>query len=153
MVGARNVAGLVLPPIKHLGPLLVVWGAAMVLLVFIRDLGSSVMFFGAFLALIYVATGRLSFVIIGLAMFVIGAWFFAHTAAHIQERFDIWLDPFHDARRQRLPALPVPLRPGRRRALRQGAGGFAGPAAGLHHGTSRTAARSCPRRTPTSSTR
>ena len=79
VVGARNVFGLVLPPIKHLGPLLVVWGAAMVLLVFIRDLGSSVMFFGAFLALIYVATGRLSFVIIGLAMFVIGAWFFAHT--------------------------------------------------------------------------
>jgi cell division protein FtsW (lipid II flippase) len=69
----------------------------MVLLVFIRDLGSSVMFFGAFLALIYVATGRLSFVIIGLGMFLIGAWFFAHTASHIQERFDIWLDPFHDS--------------------------------------------------------
>jgi cell division protein FtsW (lipid II flippase) len=67
-----------------------------VLLVFIRDLGSSVMFFGAFLALIYVATGRLSFVIIGLALFVVGAWFFAQTAAHIQDRFDIWLDPFQD---------------------------------------------------------
>src|SRR5262249_43744489 len=98
VVGARNVFGLVLPPIKHLGPLLVVWGAAMVLLVFIRDLGSSVMFFGAFLALIYVATGRLSFVIIGLGLFVLGAWFFSHTAAHIQPRFDIWLDPFKDAR-------------------------------------------------------
>jgi cell division protein FtsW (lipid II flippase) len=97
VVGARRFAGLVLPPLKHLGPLLVVWGAAMVLLVFIRDLGSSVMFFGAFLALIYVATGRLSFVIIGLLMFVVGAWFFAHTAAHIQQRFDIWLDPFHDS--------------------------------------------------------
>ena len=97
VVGARNVFGLVLPPLKHLGPLLVVWGAAMVLLVFIRDLGSSVMFFGAFLALIYVATARISFVIIGLAMFVLGAWFFAHTAAHIQQRFDIWLDPFKDA--------------------------------------------------------
>ena len=121
VVGARNVFGLVLPPLKHLGPLLVVWGAAMVLLVFIRDLGSSVMFFGAFLALIYVATGRLSFVVIGLAMFVIGAWFFAHTAAHIQERFDIWLDPFHDSGGIGLPALPVDLRPGRRGALRQGA--------------------------------
>jgi cell division protein FtsW (lipid II flippase) len=97
VVGARNVFGLVLPPLKHLGPLLVVWGAAMLLLVFIRDLGSSVMFFGAFLALIYVATGRLSFVIIGLGMFVLGAWFFATTATHIQERFDIWLDPFNDA--------------------------------------------------------
>jgi cell division protein FtsW (lipid II flippase) len=91
------VAGIVVPPLKHLGPLLVVWGVAMLLLVFIRDLGSSVMFFGAFLALIYVATARISFVIIGLALFVLGAWFFAHTAAHIQERFDIWLDPFKDA--------------------------------------------------------
>jgi cell division protein FtsW (lipid II flippase) len=97
VVGARNVAGIVLPPLKHLGPLLVVWGAAMILLVFIRDLGSSVMFFGAFLALIYVATGRISFVLIGLAMFVFGAYFFAHTAPHVQERFDIWLDPFQDA--------------------------------------------------------
>jgi cell division protein FtsW (lipid II flippase) len=54
------------------------------------------MFFGAFLALIYVATARISFVIIGLLMFVLGAWFFSHTAAHIHERFEIWLDPFKD---------------------------------------------------------
>jgi cell division protein FtsW (lipid II flippase) len=97
VVGARTVAGIVLPPLKHLGPLLVIWGAAMVLLVFIRDLGSSVMFFGAFLALIYVATARISFVIIGLTLFLVGAWFFAQTVPHIQERFDIWLDPFDDA--------------------------------------------------------
>ena len=97
VVGARNVAGIVLPPLKHLGPLLVIWGAAMVLLVFIRDLGSSVMFFGAFLALIYVATARISFVVIGLGMFVLGAWFVAQTVPHIQERFDIWLDPFESS--------------------------------------------------------
>jgi cell division protein FtsW (lipid II flippase) len=97
VVGARNVAGIVLPPLKHLGPLLVVWGAAMFMLVFIRDLGSSVMFFGAFLAVIYVATARISFVLIGVAMFVVGAWFFAHTVGHVQERFDIWLDPFDKA--------------------------------------------------------
>ncbi len=96
VVGARNVAGIVLPPLKHLGPLLVVWGAAMVMLVFIRDLGSSLMFFGAFLAVLYVATARISFVIIGLAMFLVGAWFFANTVGHIQDRFDIWLDPFTD---------------------------------------------------------
>ncbi len=97
VVGARRFAGIVLPPLKHLGPLLVVWGAAMVMLVFIRDLGSSVMFFGAFLAMIYVATARISFVLVGLAMFVVGAWFFANTVGHVQERFDIWLDPFHDS--------------------------------------------------------
>jgi cell division protein FtsW (lipid II flippase) len=97
VVGARNIAGVVLPPLKHLGPLLVVWGAAMFMLVFIRDLGSSLMFFGAFLAVIYVATARISFVVIGLAMFVLGSWFFANTVGHVQERFDIWLDPFHDS--------------------------------------------------------
>jgi len=97
VIGARKFAGIVLPPLKHLGPLLVVWGAAMVMLVFIRDLGSSLMFFGAFLAMIYVATARISFVLVGLAMFALGAWFFAGTIGHVQERFDIWLDPFHDA--------------------------------------------------------
>ncbi len=97
VVGARNVAGVVLPPLKHLGPLLVVWGTAMLMLIFIRDLGSSLMFFGAFLAVIYVATARISFVIIGVAMFVLGAWLIAGNVAHVQERFDIWLDPFHDA--------------------------------------------------------
>jgi cell division protein FtsW (lipid II flippase) len=97
VVGARNIAGVVFPPLKHLGPLLVVWGAAMFMLIFIRDLGSSLMFFGAFLAVIYVATARISFVIIGIAMFVLGSWFVASTVGHVQERFDIWLDPFHNA--------------------------------------------------------
>ena len=91
---ARRVMGLTIPPIKHLGPLLVVWGAAMVMLVFIRDLGSSLMFFGAFLALVYVATNRFSYVLIGLVMFLAGAWFFASTVGHVQERVDIWVDPF-----------------------------------------------------------
>jgi cell division protein FtsW (lipid II flippase) len=66
------------------------------MLVFIRDLGSSLMFFAAFLALLYVATGRLSFVVIGMAMFLVGAWFFASTVPHVQDRVDIWLDPYQD---------------------------------------------------------
>ena len=62
MQGSRRFLGVTIPPLKHFGPLLVVWGGAMVMLVFIRDLGSSLMFFGGFLALLYVATNRLSFV-------------------------------------------------------------------------------------------
>jgi cell division protein FtsW (lipid II flippase) len=96
IVGARRVAGVTLPPLKHFGPLLVVWGASMFMLVFIRDLGSSLMFFAAFLALLYVATGRLSFVVIGMAMFLVGAWFFASTVPHVGERVDIWLDPYEN---------------------------------------------------------
>jgi len=94
IVGARRVAGVTLPPLKHLGPLLVIWGASMFMLVYIRDLGSSLMFFAAILALLYVATGRFSFVVIGMAMFLVGAWFFAHTVPHVHERVDVWLDPY-----------------------------------------------------------
>jgi cell division protein FtsW (lipid II flippase) len=92
--GARRILGVTIPPLKHFGPLLVVWGGAMLMLVFIRDLGSSLMFFGGFLALLYVATNRLSFVAIGLVLFMLGAWFFASTVGHVQDRVDIWLDPF-----------------------------------------------------------
>jgi cell division protein FtsW (lipid II flippase) len=99
VLGARRLLGFTIPPLKHFGPLLVVWGAAMLMLVVIRDLGSSLMFFGAFLALLYVATGRLSFVVAGLALFVVGSWFFANAVPHVQERVDIWLDPWGDPER------------------------------------------------------
>jgi cell division protein FtsW (lipid II flippase) len=55
------------------------------------------MFFGAFLAVLYVSTGRASFVFVGLVLFIAGAWFTAHTVSHVQERIDIWLDPWKDA--------------------------------------------------------
>lgn len=96
VVGARRFMGLTLPSLKHLGPLLVVWGAAMFMLIFIRDLGSSLMFFAAFLALIYVATGRLSFVVIGMTMFMLGAFLIYNTVPHVTDRVDIWLDPYQD---------------------------------------------------------
>jgi cell division protein FtsW (lipid II flippase) len=96
IVGARRVLGVTLPPLKHFGPLVVVWGASTFMLVFIRDLGSSLMFFAAFLALLYVATGRFSFVVIGMAMFVVGAWFFASTVPHVHDRVEIWLNPYND---------------------------------------------------------
>jgi len=82
------------PSPKHFGPLLLVWGLAMLMLIVIRDLGSSLMFFGGFLALLYAATGRLSLVGAGATMFFGGAVFFANNVAHVRERVDIWLDPF-----------------------------------------------------------
>ena len=92
--GARRVLGVTIPPLKHFGPLLVVWGAAMFLLFFIQDLGSSLMYFGGFLALLYVATNRVSFVTIGLILFAFGAWGMYQIREHIQDRVAIWLDPF-----------------------------------------------------------
>jgi cell division protein FtsW (lipid II flippase) len=82
------------PSLKHFGPLLLIWGMAMLMLIVIRDLGSSLMFFGSFLALLYVATGRLSLVGAGATMFLGGAVFFANSVSHVRERVDIWLDPF-----------------------------------------------------------
>jgi cell division protein FtsW (lipid II flippase) len=80
--------------LKHLGPLLVIWGAAMLMLVLIRDLGSAIMFFGGFLVLLYVATNRLSLVIPGLLMFVGGAAFLSSHITHVHDRVQAWQDPF-----------------------------------------------------------
>ena len=68
----------------------------MFMLIFIKDLGSSLMFYAAFLSLLYVATGRLSFVVIGMGMFLFGAWVIYHTVPHVTDRVDIWLDPYQD---------------------------------------------------------
>jgi cell division protein FtsW (lipid II flippase) len=95
--GDRRLLGLPLPPLRTLGPLLLVWGGAMAMLVFIRDLGSSLMFFGGFLAIVYVATNRLVYVVGGLGLFAAGAYVIGSAVSHVQDRVDIWLDPFKDA--------------------------------------------------------
>jgi cell division protein FtsW (lipid II flippase) len=84
------------PSLKHFGPLLLIWGLAMLMLIVIRDLGSSLMFFGAFLALVYVATARLSIVGVGATLFLGGAAYLGTTVSHVQSRFDTWLDPFDE---------------------------------------------------------
>jgi cell division protein FtsW (lipid II flippase) len=96
VLGARRILGVTFPPLKHFGPLLVVWGTAMFMLIFIRDLGSSLMFFGAFVALLYVATNRLSFATIGLVMFGGGAWFVGTHVGHVHDRIEAWRHPFNE---------------------------------------------------------
>jgi cell division protein FtsW (lipid II flippase) len=94
VIGARRILGVTLPPIKHFGPLLVIWGLAMLMLLVIRDLGSSLMFFGAFLALLYIATNRLSFVTVGMLLFAAGAWYFGTHIGHVHDRILAWQHPF-----------------------------------------------------------
>ena len=84
----------------------------MVMLIVIRDLGSSLMFFGAFLALLYLSTGRPSSSSSGMILFVAGAWFTAPTVSHVKERIDIWLDPWKDAKGTRIPDRAVAVRAG-----------------------------------------
>jgi cell division protein FtsW (lipid II flippase) len=72
----------------------VIFGASMVLLVLIRDLGSSLMFFGGFLAILFVATNRASFVLVGVTLFVLGAWLIGTHTPHVIDRVDAWQHPF-----------------------------------------------------------
>jgi cell division protein FtsW (lipid II flippase) len=94
VTGGRSVLGLAIPPMKQFGPLLVVWGAAMAMLLITGELGTSLMFFGVILALLYVATGRLSFPLVGLVLFGLGAWFVATHVSHVQDRVLAWEHPF-----------------------------------------------------------
>ncbi|NLE10872.1 MAG: FtsW/RodA/SpoVE family cell cycle protein [Actinobacteria bacterium] len=95
-VSTRRILGISLPPFRYLAPLLIVWALSMVLLIFVKDLGTSLLFFGALLVLIYVATGRFFYVLVGLVLFFAGATLLYYLFPHVQLRVDIWLDPWQD---------------------------------------------------------
>jgi len=90
----RKVLGLQLPRARDLGPILVAWLASLGVLVFERDLGTSLLFFGLFVAMLYIATERTSWIVIGLLLFASGAFLAWTSFAHVQKRVDIWLHPF-----------------------------------------------------------
>jgi cell division protein FtsW (lipid II flippase) len=83
--------------LKDWGPLLVIWGGAMLVLVATDDLGSALLYYGIFLALLYVATARLAFVGAALGLFLIGSVGIAQAVPHVRERVDIWLNPYQHA--------------------------------------------------------
>src|SRR6202035_5524559 len=87
--------GVTLPPLKHFGPIIVIWGVAMVIMVLLSDIGSSLMFYAALLAMLYVATGRVSFVVVGALAFALGAWYLSTHIAHVHARVEDWLHPFN----------------------------------------------------------
>ncbi len=91
-----RVGPLRLPPLPYLAPMVAMWAIALGIVVVQRDLGAALLFFGVFLALVYVATGRVSLVVIGLALFVLGSLLMAQLFDHVRVRFDLWLDPFAD---------------------------------------------------------
>jgi cell division protein FtsW (lipid II flippase) len=82
--------------LKDFGPLLVIWGGAMLVLVETNDLGSALLYYGIFLAMLYVATGRILFTALGLALFVAGSAFVYTKVSHVHERVTIWLHPWTD---------------------------------------------------------
>ncbi len=85
-----------LPPIPYLAPMVAMWAIALGVVVVQRDLGAALLFFAVFLALLFVATGRTSYVVGGMALFLAGSWVLYQLFAHVQVRVDNWLDPFRD---------------------------------------------------------
>jgi cell division protein FtsW (lipid II flippase) len=79
---------------KDVGPLLVIWGACMLVLASSNDLGSGLLYFGIFLAMLYVATARLSFVVAGVVLFLVGGYGAYDRIGHVHERVTIWLHPW-----------------------------------------------------------
>lgn len=93
-LAGRRFLGLDLPRARDLGPILVAWLVSLGVLVFESDLGSSLLFFGLFLFLLYVATERAGWLIIGGLLFVAGAYFAYQTFGHVTKRINDWMDPF-----------------------------------------------------------
>lgn len=93
-LAGRRFAGIDLPRGRDLGPILVGWLISLGILIFQRDLGSSLLFFGLFVVLLYIATERPGWLLVGGALFLAGAYFSYLLFGHVQTRVDAWLDPF-----------------------------------------------------------
>lgn len=96
-LATRRFLGLHLPRARDLGPVVLAWLASLAVLIRLKDLGTSLLFFGVFLVMLYIATERISWLAIGLLLFSGGAYFAYELFGHVRQRFDTWLDPFADA--------------------------------------------------------
>ncbi|MGW0807099.1 FtsW/RodA/SpoVE family cell cycle protein [Nonomuraea sp. NPDC002799] len=92
-LAGRRLLFIDLPRARDLGPILATWGLSLLVLVFEKDLGTSLLLFGTFIAMLYMATQRTSWVLIGILLFVGGAFFAGQLFDHVGARFDAWLDP------------------------------------------------------------
>ena len=93
----RTFLGIQIPKARELGPILAIWVVSLLVLVVQHDLGTSLLFFGLFLVMIYTATGRAIYTVVGLGMFLTGALVASRAISYVAKRFDAWLNPFDDA--------------------------------------------------------
>ncbi len=93
-LASRRFMGLDFPRGRDLGPVILAWAVSLLVLIFERDLGSSLLIFGIFMVMLYIATERFSWLLIGLLMFMGGAYLAYQAFGHVRVRVDVWLDPF-----------------------------------------------------------
>lgn len=93
-IASRRVAGLHFPDIKHFGPLLVMWGISLSVMFFEKDLGSSLLFFSIFIVMLYMATARIAYVVVGGGLFAVGAMIGYTVFTHVQDRVSVWFNVF-----------------------------------------------------------
>jgi cell division protein FtsW (lipid II flippase) len=125
-LAGRRFLGIVLPRGRDFGPLLLAWIICLAVLIRGHDLGTSLLFYGLFIVLLYVATGRASWVVVGLGMFVVGAYLAYQTFSTVQTRVGVWLHTFspqYDATGYQL----------RQSLFGLGTGGIAGTGLGSGH--------------------
>jgi cell division protein FtsW (lipid II flippase) len=103
----RRVLGIDLPRARDLGPVLLAWAASLLILIFETDIGTSALFFGMFIVMLYIATQRTSWLLLGVLLFVAGSWLTALLFSHVMERFTIWLHPFQGSNPSGIAFQPV----------------------------------------------
>lgn len=125
--GTRHLGRIALPDPKYLGPLLLAWGASLLIMVRQKDLGSSLLFFAVFAAMLYIATERASYLVVGLGLFLGGAAVAYQLFDHVRERVATWQDPWPVAQDEGFQLVQSMF------AL--GSGGFSGTGLGLGNPT------------------
>jgi cell division protein FtsW (lipid II flippase) len=121
--GSRRIGRLMVPDPKHLGPLLLAWGVSILVMVRQKDLGSSLLFFAVFAAMLYIATERSAYLVAAFGMFVIGATIAYQLFSHVSERVQSWADPWSVAQTTGYQLVQS--------LFAFGTGGFAGTGLGL----------------------
>lgn len=94
-ISTHKVFGVPVPELKYFVPLLLMWGFSVLLMIYQKDLGSSLLFFGIFVSMLYVSTARKSYVLVGAALFILGAYLCYLAFAHVEVRVVTWLNPFN----------------------------------------------------------
>jgi peptidoglycan glycosyltransferase len=96
-IGTRRIGRAVVPDFKYFGPIVLAWGLSMLVLVAERDIGQSMLFFALFLSMLWVATARGAYLVIGAGMFAVGSVTAVKAFAHVHERISVWINPWHVA--------------------------------------------------------